>query len=148
MDRYGDEIEYDLHAELGLDLLDFLRGHHPWGKLLRLVEQLPRGSRYQAARAEDDEIAEQWLEMFGDEELDKPSPPSFVGYDLKVEALLNLTDSIQELHATLVAANAKGGKRPKVRPSRRPVTAIQTAQRRRNKAEAEKVRDLFAPREG
>ena len=57
MDRYGSAIEADLHAVYGLDLLDFFRGKHPWGKLARLLGHLRDGTLYWAAAARDRDLA-------------------------------------------------------------------------------------------
>lgn len=58
--RYGDSIEYDLQL-LGLDLVDVFRGGLSWRKLEVVLEHLPEGSAYWAARAGDAEAAEDFL---------------------------------------------------------------------------------------
>lgn len=57
VDRYGSAIEADLHAVYGLDLLDFFRGKHPWGKLARLLGHLREGTSFRTAQARDEELA-------------------------------------------------------------------------------------------
>ena len=42
-------MRYDLHAHLGMDLNDWLRGDRDWRDLLDLLELLPDGAHYPAA---------------------------------------------------------------------------------------------------
>lgn len=154
MDRYGPELEFDLHP-LGLDLLDFIRGVHPWGKLLRIADQLPRASRYQAALADDDEMAEQYLAHVGvaRDEMEREGkvyrPRTLAGWTDEVATMADLADAMNQLHATLIQANsAKGASRPTVNKYPRPVTALDRARRQRDIAQAAQVRDAFSPREG
>lgn len=153
MDRFGPELEYDLHP-LGLDLLDFIRGVHPWGKLLRIADQLPRSSRYQAALADDDEMVERYLAEVGTErdELEREGkihrPRTMADWDGTTGLLADVLDAVNELHASFGAANSKSGNRPRVNRYPRPVVALDRARNRRDLAQADEVRRAFSPREG
>lgn len=60
INRYGDAIEADLHNEFGIDIIDLLPGRTD--KLLRLIGQLGRYSRFQVARRNDDELIQQMVD--------------------------------------------------------------------------------------
>lgn len=64
--RYGEAIEYDLHHELGIDLLDFFRAERPWPQLLRLVERSPDHSHYKVAIHDDGQLAQHQADHRGD----------------------------------------------------------------------------------
>jgi hypothetical protein len=117
VDRYGPELEYDLA---------------------------------QLAVADDDDPAEAWLAAHGDPRDEvgrrRAQAPTRAEFDYTTEALANVTDLLQELHATLIAANSKGGKRPKVSPMPRPRTALDRALYRADLTVAEGVREAFSPR--
>ena len=81
--RYGEAIEYDLHATFTLDLLDFFRHKYSWRKLEALLSRLPSGSAFWAAKADDDEAAAAWLAQSGD----RPQRP--VGPDLQEMSYTN-----------------------------------------------------------
>lgn len=125
IDRYGAEIEADFHREYGLDLLDFFRGRHSWRKLADLIRRLPPSSLTTEAMAEDDELADQIV--------DRPEQPGagprVSEYTAEVARLDLLADRISELIAVVV--QVAGGKAPRVRPARRPETALTRAQQRR-----------------
>ncbi|AOE43717.1 tail assembly chaperone [Gordonia phage SpeedDemon] len=158
IEEHGESIEWDLHSELNLDLLAFFRGEQPWPKLYRLLRKLPQGSRYKSALAENMELAkvlleleeaeqeEDWVnELLADED-DEPqeeelSPTSAVGHTQEVELLMKITDWLQTVNSTLVGVNSAKGKRPRVRPHPRPVSAIQVLRREREKAA---VRDVLS----
>lgn len=78
-----------------------------------------------AARVNDDELAEQMLDAY---EGAPDVGPAFEDYSPVVERLDVLSDRLQSLEGTLIAVN--GGKPPRMRPARRPTTALQRAQGR------------------
>lgn len=129
IDRYGAAIEKDLFAMPGDEkLYDWVRDHlsNPWNRLIRLLPALPEGGWYFAAIADDDERAQQILEMEQRGELPAPSKrPSLVGWTYERAKLTELVDSQRRTeHATWGASpkfKGKGGKPP--RPSPRPQTA-------------------------
>ncbi|QDF15389.1 tail assembly chaperone [Gordonia phage Mollymur] len=157
IEEHGESIEWDLHSELNLDLLDFFRGELPWPKLYRLLRKLPPGSRYKSALAQNMELAQLLLDMedkesedkwaadlLADDEEEKPeeelSPTSAIGHTAEVELLMKIADWLQTLNSTLIGVNMPKGKRPpRVRPHPRPVSAIQVLRREREKAEVRNV---------
>lgn len=147
VNRYGVEIEYDLQAELGMDLHDWFRARYPWDKLLRLVEQLPHWSRYKAAAADDDEMAARLLDAETDEE-PRRRHLTLVDWTPERELLTSVAESVRDLHATLLAVNSKDGKRKAPPPLPRPRTAVERARRIRNEAQAADIAAIFSPKEG
>lgn len=140
--RYGEAIEYDLHATFTLDLLDFFRHKYSWRKLEALLSRLPSGSAFWAAKADDDEAAAAWLAQSGD----RPQRP--VGPDLQEmsytnQLLLDICD-IQSVLVNRIEAllSAYGGGKPsRVIPALRPETGIARARRKR---EETAIADLVA----
>ncbi|GJF06604.1 hypothetical protein [Pseudonocardia sp. D17] len=128
----------------GLDLLDWLRGRHPWGKLLRLAGQLGRHSRYIAALHDDDEIAP-LLVAAHDDSGEEPRM-SLVGWTHERELLTELLQSVRALQATVIGIVSKSGKPPEVPPARRPRTLVDDLRRRADRDQAETVIQLFNPR--
>ncbi|AZS11713.1 tail assembly chaperone [Arthrobacter phage Maja] len=124
VDRYGDEIEYDLH-QMGLDLIDFFRGRHSWRKLSNLVRQLPSSSRTIEAMADDDEMAD----MMMDAPKAADTGPRLSEYTPEVARLDVLVDRLSELISATIQVH--GGKAPRIRPAKRPETAFSRAEKRR-----------------
>ena len=123
VDRYGDEVEADLHREYGLDLLDFFRGLYSWRKLRNLIEKLPSRSLTTEAIINDDDVAQQVL---ASKKPDAPDTgPRVSEYTPEVQRLDDLKDLIVNMTATIVAV--AGGKPRPGRPSRRPETAFTRA---------------------
>jgi hypothetical protein len=139
--RYGDQVEYDLHHELGLDILDFFRGRLSWAKLTRLIRQFPSDSLTAEAMAEDDELAEAYA--------DQPvsdSGPRVSEYTAAVARLDVLTDRIGDLISLVhqVATN----KPLRVKPARRPETAFgRVAAKRRDQRMSSLVAEVEAAQE-
>lgn len=121
IDRYGPQIEADLHREFGLDLLDFFRGEHPWGKLLRLLDQMPVTSKYIIAQRADDDYVQRLVDSGID--LNAKQEMTEDGYGPIEARLDNLADSVNAVrHALLQVAGEKPGNFTRVE---RPVNAIQ-----------------------
>ena len=114
-----------MHSRLNLDLIDFFRGKYSWGKLLRLLEQLPQGSAYWAARLEDEELAEAILAVKGEDELakdKKQSSPSFTEMTYQNQLLMAVVD---RLGSAIACLEALGGVKPtQVKALPRPLTAL------------------------
>ncbi len=125
MDRYGEAIEADLH-DRGLDLLDFFRGRHSWRKLLVILNHLPRTANFRAAQADDDEYAEQVLDMPG---VSVPSHPPLTGYTPEAELLTTIGEVLEAMHARLLELGKR--KAPHSKPWRRPRTAFDRVEERR-----------------
>lgn len=154
VNRYGDELEYDLHQFLTLDLADWFRGRHAWGKLIRMAAQLPAHSRYKAALADDDELAERYVAEIGTAEDERRregkarrQAKTMADWSPELSTLADLVDGVQELHASFAQANSKKGTRPKVRHTDRPMVALDRVRYRRDLSQAERVRNAFSPRE-
>lgn len=126
---------------------DWFRGRHPWGKLLRLADQLPRESRYIAALHDDDEIAPLLVAAHTDSGDEEPRM-SLVGWTPERELLTDLVQAVQHMHATLIAVNSQKGKAPDVPEPRRPRTLVDELRRRADRDEAERVVAMFSPRPG
>lgn len=120
-----------MHAEFGLDLLDFFRGIYPWGKLDRLTDRLLRMPRsaLQIALAQDEEAAEHQLAADDDAPSASNKPP-LESWSPEVEWLAANFDRMGELIQAVVAG-IPGGKPPRIRPAPRPETALDRARRRR-----------------
>lgn len=103
-----------------MDLLDFFRGVHPWGKLERLLPALPSSSRYAAARASDDERVFAYLDEHGEPRrggagpLDEWSP--------LVERMQRVIEALDVQTASLV--RVLGGTSSDPRPGARPSTSL------------------------
>lgn len=132
VDRYGEAIEADLHAEYGLDLHDFFRGRYPWAKLERLTNRLMKTPRsaLQVALAQDDEAAERALEESEKDRNISRTPP-LETWTPEVEWLVANFDRMGELIQAVLATAPGKSKPPTIRPARRPETAIDRARRRK-----------------
>lgn len=138
VERYGDAIEYDLHAVFGLDLVDFFRHRYTWRKLDTLLAQLPSGSAFWAARADDDEAAAAVLRA-NKGKRPKGSPPPLTEMTTTNQLLLDLLDMQQVIVQRLTAL--AGHKPGQIQPSPRPDTGMSRAARQ---AEVRTVEDLVA----
>lgn len=105
-------------------------------KILLLLNQLPRWSRFVEAYSSDEEEAEKYADL---PESDKKEPyfPPLSHYTPEVEVLTNLLDAVQQLTIVTIAANStKKSSIPKFVPSSRPRTALQRIRDRRKKAKS------------
>lgn len=136
MDRYGPAIEYDLHALLGLDLLDWFRGVYPWGKLDRLLAQLPQGSAYWAARADDDEVAELYVAEHPERDT-KPQRPPLNEQTRTNQLLAAAVDAVSTLVAQQATQMSGNTVKPAYLPS--PQTAVDRAYKRAESAELDSL---------
>ena len=128
INKYGPEIRWDLQRYLGIDLDDFLTGERHWATFLELLEQLPPGSHYIAALADDDDLAEQ---MLAARKGSPEAPPSLRDWDATQSKLTALLDGVQ----ALCALTARMESAPPPMP--RPVTAAD----RLEQARKDKKRD-------
>lgn len=109
----------------------------PWGKLLRLIEQLPQGSAYWAARLDDEELAE--LIHKEDDGKPKRRAPSLTEMTLQTQLLMSIVDG---LGGVISCLEALGGAVPRpVKPLPRPLTALDRVSA---KAEAKELTELEA----
>lgn len=125
--RFGDELEYDLHRFLGLDLLDFFRGELPWGKLQRLMLRLPWYSDYKRALEDDEEFwTDHYARVEDPEELAQSGGerPSLAAWDEWRELAADLKDQIAQQTISLLGPHVPKGKpKPKFKPVARPKPA-------------------------
>lgn len=142
IDRFGDQIEYDLRKyQCGMDLLDFFRGVYPWTLLDRILPQLPWQSQFKKALENDADQALKYAEQFTDlDQFDADSGgPSLYDWDEFRELSADISDKISEqIVAALLPHIPKGKAKPKVKPVKRPKTARQRAVMAR-KRELEKL---------
>lgn len=137
-----------------MDLLDFVRGVHPWPKLYRLLGRLPEGSHYRADQLLDERLAKKLLkeeierkkQTVGrvDDETDEPplEVRSSAGYTAEISLMMTLCELIQQLNSTLIAVNLPKGKRaPRIRPMPRPVSALDVLRRQYEEAQVSSVVD-------
>lgn len=122
LDRYGSEIEADFQGPIysGLDLGELWRMRR-WGKILRLINQLPQASRYYAAVANDEEHVALLVKAQEGRPAQKYSPP-MSQWSQEVDVLASIHDGIQHLIGVTVAVS--GNKAPSATPYARPETAF------------------------
>jgi hypothetical protein len=141
VDRYGEDIEYDLLTLPGggIDLLDFFRGVHSWRRLRVILDRLPRNSRYVLAKKNDPEIA---LEVARAQREARAAgkggrwhPPADE-WDTSAELLATVADRLGEVEALLasmpVATDKHGKPVKRQKPPKefpRPLSAIEEADR-------------------
>ncbi|ERB53408.1 hypothetical protein N806_19880 [Rhodococcus sp. P27] len=136
--RYGEEIEFDLQREFGLDLLDFFRHKHPWPKLYRLLYRLPEHTHYKAARAMDFELAEYLLDQDSSAGGDAPAPlMTPLGMSREVYLQMATVEAIQGLDYTLRRVHGNKGSPPL--PLERPRTALELLERERDTKSVDRV---------
>ncbi|WKW86018.1 tail assembly chaperone [Gordonia Phage JonJames] len=158
LEAYYEPLTQDL-ADRGIDLLDWVRGKRPWPQLYVIIKGFRQGhSRYLDVINRDMKFAEgivaaqkmmeeaQRDEMIrtgiappeDPEEEPRDTPTSNFGWDTNAELQAQTIDAIKVLNATLIAVNtAKGKKPPKVRPTSRPVSAMEAVRRRMDREEAQ-----------
>lgn len=135
-----------MHHELGLDILDFFRGILPWGKLHRMLGRLPQGSQYWAARADDDEAADQYLDTEDAKKPRKPQQPPALGeMNYANQVLTHMANLLTSMGGKL---DVLGGAKPdRMTLLPHAVTALDRAKRRRALAAAddliEEVKDAM-----
>ena len=119
LDRYGEEIEYDLLTR-GIDPLDLFHERR-WRRLRSLILHLPRTSLTREAMVNDDEMVAELLRA--NPSAAAPSRhPRYAEFGPTEEALADVTDRLGEVVRGLVGL---GGKKPKpVKAVPRPRTAF------------------------
>ncbi len=102
------------------------------------MNQLPAGSAYWAARADDDELAELALESAGDGAMSGSASPPLAEMSRPVQVLMDLADGLSGITARLDALLGETGR---AHPYPRPDTAMSRARKR---VMAEQRSDLLA----
>lgn len=142
VDRFGPEIEYDLHHELGVDILDFFRGRWPWSKLLRLIARLPDHGHYKAALAHDESNPAMWALLAQR----APDPaPTMLGWTREVALLVGILEAVHQVSGVTIAVNTESGHMPEPVRIPRPVTALQKFQQRRKVDDREARMRVLVP---
>lgn len=141
IDKFGEELEYDLHHYLGLDLLDWIAGLQPWGKLHRLAARLPLGSQYRSALLLDPDFADAAVELNDPDDEDAPISPH--GYTLNTHILLSIIDTLREVQQTIILLS--GNDPPTFPRAPRPTTAIDDARARQHEEQMLGLIALFEP---
>lgn len=116
-----------------MNIFDYFEGVRPWAQLVRFVNHLPSYSATGRAMADDDDLAE-WREqqMTPAERARGPRPPRITEWTLADELLATMADMTTALRTTLVALQTPKGKQaPKFKPMRRPLTAAERVEKRR-----------------
>ena len=155
IDKFGAAIEADLPHEWPgtYELEQWFRGERRWPQLYRLLEQLPPGSRWDAALQSDEELAQAQLdeeaeredEDEDDEPRERPRPP-LVGETYDRKLLRGVLSSLLRIeHATYAvhAPKGKSGQAPEPLPG--PLTARSLLMRDYGMDE---VHEIFAAIEG
>lgn len=124
IERYHDAVEYDLRAELGVDL-DALWRARRFRRILNYIDHLPRNTWYSEAVSLDEEHAEMLAKALAEqgEDSQKHSPPMHT-WTPEVDMLAKVVDAVRSVNHTLAAVNSEKGKAPKApEPEARPKTA-------------------------
>lgn len=146
VDRYGEDIEYDLLTLTGggLDLLDFFRGVHSWRRLRVILERLPRNSRYVLAKKNDPDVAlavaRAQREARATGKAERWRPPADE-WDTATELLAVIGDRLGEVEALLADLPTADKKRHAKPPKRlpRPLSAIEEADRMLGEEHVEEI---------
>ncbi|GAA4852404.1 hypothetical protein [Saccharopolyspora rosea] len=128
----------------GLDIRDFFTGRQPWPRLLRLVEQLPRTSRVQAALAADEQRAEALLDLAVDDEEQEARPP-LETWSQEAELLAHIADLLAHLRADYAQVNSKNHRRRNPQPVPRPETGVERVRRRRERRQHRDLATALLP---
>lgn len=127
----------------GVDLARWWQDRRYRG-LLELIDQLPQASRYMEAVANDPEqarlIAEARSKGSGEGEAWSPRLAEF---DLHARLMRDQIQALMGVQAAVIAA--AGAKPPKIDPYPVPVTEIDRAVERANRAWAQSIIDTFTP---
>jgi hypothetical protein len=118
-------------------LLDFFRGVHPWPQLYRLIDRLPTLSHFQRALADDDEVADAALRRGHGSRRGRPPVTEWDQFD---ELLATIADGVNSLRQTVIAVNTpKGKKVPPLTFAKRPLSAVERIERRRERAVLDEI---------
>lgn len=151
IDRYRNEIEYDLQAHLGLDLGTMFRARQ-WRRLLNMIDHLPRNSWYTETMSNDEEHAKLLSEAMakrnsseeGEAARGTGHPPMRV-WTQESSMLAEILDGIRNLTYTLRAVNGDKTAKPPV-PTPRPITALEVQARRARHNERQRRHETLVGR--
>ena len=116
---------------------------------MRLADRLPPYSRYKLALVDDDDL-QRWREERYKGKTMPPRRPRLDSWTIYDELLNALHDGFGMLRYTIQAVNSEKGKRPpKHDPAKRPLTAADRAESRRDKdAQADILRKMLPHKYG
>lgn len=127
----------------GVDLARWWRDRR-WRGLLELIDQLPQASRFMEAVANDPEQAEAIAKARSEStgEGEKWSP-RLAEWDLHAHLQRDIIQALMGVQAAVIAAS--GNKPPQQESYPSPVTEIDRAVERANRAWAQSIIDIFTP---
>jgi hypothetical protein len=130
-----------------LDLLDWFRQVHPWGKLFRLLDRLPWWSQYKLAIADDDELATLVRETGTPDPDTGTKQPKLSEWNPIREIVVEVRDAASRIEAAVAnSARRKGSKAIRPKPAARPLTAAQRVERREDYAAHLSIVEAVLPR--
>jgi hypothetical protein len=114
--------------------LDYFRGARPWPQLFRLLDRLPALSNYGRAVQDDLEVGERLADRGHGTEAAKHRRPDMSGWTELDELLATISDGVNAIRHTVIAVNTQKGKKvPPLVTTKRPLTALERAERRRER---------------
>lgn len=120
LERYGEEIEYDLLTR-GIDPLELFHACR-WRRLRSLILRLPRNSLTREAMVQDDEMVAEMMRADPKAAGKRTRNPRFAEFTPEVEALADVTDRLGDV---VRGISGLAGKRPRpIKPIPRPKTAF------------------------
>lgn len=141
VERYGDEIEYDLRARMGVSFSEMWRQRR-WRELAGFLQRLPGDTRLNEALSQDEEYMEEALKRRGLND-DGPRGPSMAEWSYTNQLLTILVDAVRA--NTEVTRAAAGGKGRNVPPMPRPTTVAEKIQNRLRRQEHEGMVAVLLP---
>lgn len=125
-------MEYDFLTLFRIDLSEFFRGNRGWLQFMRLANQLPRDSKFQAAWHADPDAAREYIRQHPellDDQKDKPKGAPSRALDEwspEVELLTTLVNEFRGYRADYAYVSASGkGSRKKPELVQGPRTALE-----------------------
>jgi hypothetical protein len=145
--RYRAEVRADLLEVYGVDLALWWRARR-FRPLLELVDQLPMASRLNEAVQNDPDQARLIAEARQNADPDEGEPwsPRLAEFDLHAMLLRDVIQALSGVQAAVIAA--AGGKPKPPPPYPAPVTEVDRAIARANRAWADSIINIFTPNRG
>lgn len=140
-ERYGDGIEYDLQAHLGLSFGELWRDRK-WREILNYIDHLPTNSQMNHLLTNDEEYLEEVMSH------EKPGDsggyrPSMSDWSLTNSLLATLIDAVNRNSVVTQAVAGGKGPKPTVTPFPRPLTAADTVRYRLDKKRHEEMNAIL-----
>lgn len=135
IDRFGREITWDFQRLLNVDINDFFEGKRYWSEFYLFFEELPASSKTKARISMDEEMAQMRIAGYSEEELRKILNARAEGqkdielnpedYDIVVEKLNQVIDSVNSLALTVRAGFGGKVSDSDFKPVKRPKTPFE-----------------------